>query len=42
MLTGQALARQGQHTAAMERYRQALPLIQRNGNQRYLAMLYKV
>ncbi len=41
MLTGQALARQGQHTAAMERYRQALPLIKRNGNDRYLAMLYK-
>jgi diguanylate cyclase (GGDEF)-like protein len=41
MLTGQALARQGQHTAAMERYRQALPLIERNGNDRYLAMLYK-
>ncbi len=41
MLTGQALARQGQHTAALERYRQALPLIERNGNDRYLAMLYK-
>ena len=41
MLAGQALARQGQHTAAMERYRQALPLIERNGNERYLSMLYK-
>jgi diguanylate cyclase (GGDEF)-like protein len=41
MLTGQALARQGQHTSAMQRYRQALPLIERNGNDRYLAMLYK-
>ena len=41
LLTGQALARQGQHVGAMERYRQALPLIERNGNERYLAMLYK-
>ena len=41
LLTGQALARQGQHIGAMERYRQALPLIERNGNERYLAMLYK-
>ncbi len=41
LLTGQALARHGQHVGAMERYRQALPLIERNGNERYLAMLYK-
>lgn len=41
LLTGQALARQGQHIGAMERYRQALRLIERNGNERYLAMLYK-
>lgn len=41
MLTGQALARQGQHAAALERYREALPLIQQDGNERYLAMLFK-
>ena len=41
MLTGQALARQGQHEEALERYRQALPLIQQDGNERYLAMLFK-
>jgi diguanylate cyclase (GGDEF)-like protein len=41
MLTGQALARQGRHAQALERYRQALPLIQEDGNQRYLAMLFK-
>jgi len=41
MLTGQALARQGQHAAALERYQQALPLIQQDGNERYLAMLFK-
>ncbi|HWS78085.1 MAG TPA: diguanylate cyclase [Thermomonas sp.] len=41
MLTGQALARQGRHAEALARYRQALPLIQQDGNERYLAMLYK-
>jgi diguanylate cyclase (GGDEF)-like protein len=41
MLTGQALARQGQHAEALARYRQALPLIEKDGNERYLAMLYK-
>jgi diguanylate cyclase (GGDEF)-like protein len=41
LLQGQALARKGQHAAALERYLQALPLIERNGNQRYLALLYK-
>jgi diguanylate cyclase (GGDEF)-like protein len=41
MLTGQALARQGQHAGALARYQQALPLIQQDGNERYLAMLFK-
>lgn len=41
MLGGQALARKGQHAAALERYRQALPLVQQDGNERYLAILYK-
>ena len=41
MLTGQALARQGQHAQALARYAQALSLIQQDGNERYLAMLYK-
>ena len=41
LLTGQALARQGRHAEALAHYRQALPLIKRNGNDRYLAMLYK-
>ncbi len=41
MLTGQALARQGQHAGALARYEQALPLIQQDGNERYLAMLFK-
>lgn len=41
MLTGQALARQGRHAEALQRYRQALPLIQQDGNERYLAMLFK-
>ena len=41
LLTGQALARQGRHAEALANYRQALPLIKRNGNDRYLAMLYK-
>ena len=41
MLTGQALARQGQHAEALARYQQALPLIQQDGNERYLAMLFR-
>ena len=41
MLTGQALARQGQHAEALARYEQARPLIQEDGNERYLAMLFK-
>jgi diguanylate cyclase (GGDEF)-like protein len=41
LLTGQALARQGRHADALKHYRQALPLIKRNGNDRYLALLYK-
>lgn len=41
LLTGQALARQGLHADALAHYRQALPLIKRNGNDRYLAQLYK-
>lgn len=41
LLTGQALARQGRHADALAHYRQALPLIKRNGNDRYLAQLYK-
>ena len=41
LLTGQALARQGRHADALAHYRQALPLIKRNGNERYLANLYK-
>ena len=41
MLTGEALARQHHHADALVRYQQALPLIQRNGNDRYLAQLYK-
>ena len=41
MLTGQALARQGRHQEALLRYREALPLVQQDGNERYLAMLFK-
>lgn len=41
MLNGRALAALGRHADAMQRYRAALPLIQRSGNERYLAMLYK-
>ncbi|MGV8923672.1 MAG: diguanylate cyclase, partial [Thermomonas sp.] len=41
MLTGEAFARQNRHADALTRYQQALPLIQRNGNDRYLAKLYK-
>ena len=42
ILTGQALARQDQHEAALAHYRLALPLVLRNGNDRYLAMIYKL
>ncbi len=41
LLTGQALAGKGQHLEAMDRYAQALPLIEKDGNQRYLALLYQ-
>ena len=41
LLTGQALAGKGQHAQAMVRYAQALPLIEKDGNQRYLALLYQ-
>lgn len=41
MLTGQALARKGLHAEALKRYQQALPLIRQDGNERYLAMLFK-
>ncbi len=42
ILTGQALARQDEHAAALAHYKLALPLVQRNGNNRYLAMIYKL
>ncbi len=42
ILTGEALARQGEHVAALKHYEMALPLVQRNGNDRYLAMIYKL
>ena len=41
LLTGQALAGKGQHREALARYALALPLIEQDGNQRYLAMLYQ-
>jgi len=41
LMTGQALASLGKHAEALEQYRQALPLMERDGNQRYLAMLFK-
>jgi diguanylate cyclase (GGDEF)-like protein len=41
LLSGQAMARKGNHAGAMAHYQAALPLILRNGNDRYLAMLYK-
>lgn len=41
LLSGQAMARKGNHAGAMAHYGAALPLILRNGNDRYLAMLYK-
>ncbi|MDI1252448.1 diguanylate cyclase [Thermomonas sp.] len=42
ILTGQALARQGEHAAALAHYEMALPLVKRNGNDRYLAEIYKL
>jgi diguanylate cyclase (GGDEF)-like protein len=42
ILTGQALARQGEHVAALAHYELALPLVKRNGNDRYLAQIYKL
>lgn len=41
LVAGQALAGKGQFQEALLRYRQALPLIQKDGNDRYLALLYK-
>ena len=41
LLTGQALARAGRHADADTRYAQALPLIEREGNDRYLALLHE-
>ncbi|MEO6155350.1 MAG: tetratricopeptide repeat-containing diguanylate cyclase [Thermomonas sp.] len=41
MLTGEAFASQNRHADALTRYQQAFPLIQRNGNDRYLAQLYR-
>ncbi len=42
ILTGQALARQGEHAPALAHYKMAVPLVQRNGNDRYLAQIYKL
>ena len=42
ILTGQALAKQGEHDAALAHFKLAMPLVQRNGNDRYLAMIYKL
>ncbi|MFS8137890.1 MAG: diguanylate cyclase [Thermomonas sp.] len=42
ILTGQALARQGKHVDALTHYEMAAPLVQRNGNDRYLAQIYKL
>lgn len=41
LLTGQALAGKGQHQKALANYAQALPLIEKDGNQRYLALLHQ-
>lgn len=41
LLTGQAHAGKGQHTEALAYYQKALPLIERDGNERYLALLYQ-
>lgn len=42
ILTGRALARQGEHAEALAHYGMAAPLVQRNGNDRYLAQIYKL
>lgn len=41
LLTGKALAGKGRHREALSFYRQALPLLRRDGNDRYLATLYQ-
>ncbi len=41
LMTGRALAGQDKHAEALEQYRQAMPLMERDGNHRYLAMLFK-
>ncbi|MFT3763876.1 MAG: diguanylate cyclase [Pseudoxanthomonas sp.] len=41
LLTGRALAGKGRHREALPLYRQALPLLQRDGNERYLATLHQ-
>ncbi|MFT4256513.1 MAG: diguanylate cyclase [Pseudoxanthomonas sp.] len=41
LLTGKALAGKGRHREALPLYRQALPLLQRDGNERYLAKLHQ-
>ncbi|MCR6494923.1 diguanylate cyclase [Thermomonas sp. S9] len=41
LTSGQALAGKGEHRAALEHYRLALAPIEKDGNQRYLAMLYQ-
>ena len=41
LLEGQALARLGRHADALDRYRKALPLMRQDGNNRYLALLFK-
>ncbi len=42
ILTGSALAKQGKHAAALAHYKLALPLVKRNGNNRYLARISKL
>ena len=41
LVTGRALAGKGKHEEALANYQRALPLIQHDGNQRYLALLYR-
>jgi len=41
LLGGKALAKQGQHEAALARYAEAQPLMENSGNLRYLAMLHQ-
>lgn len=40
LTTGQALAGKGQHSQALAYFQKALPIIQHDGNDRYLALLY--